>query len=157
MQSWKAFEAAAPDYANAAHRLFVGSDGAAIGFLATASPDGTPHIAPVCPIFAGDDLYLSAVTHTPKVRDLRDNPSFALHSFLGPDDEEVQLIGLASEVTAETERNAVHDAIQFGSFDKTHPVFRLSIRAALWVYWENAGKPDTRAVRKRWGPSASAI
>jgi hypothetical protein len=44
----------------------------------------------------------------------------------------------------------VHDAIPFPSFQRTDPIFRLSVERALWVYWERAGQPDTRAVRRRW-------
>ncbi len=157
MRSWDAFEAAAPEFAGAARRVFVGSDGVAIGFLATASRTGTPHLAPVCPIFAGTDLYLSAAAKTPKVRDLRANPVYLLHAFLGPGDEEFQLRGTAIEVTFASEREMVHGAIRFGSFDATHPVFRLCIDGALWVYWENVGQPDTRAVRKRWPHSTGTV
>ena len=157
MQSWGDFESAAPEFATAARRLLIGPDGAAIGFLATASQDGTPHMPPVCPIFAGINLYLSAASRTPKVRDLRANPRYSLHAFLGPKDEELQLLGSSYEVISETERDAVRKAIRFGSFDVEHPIFRLSILGAVWVYWERVGQPDTRAVRKRWQSEASAI
>ena len=157
MQSWGDFESAAPEFATAARRLLIGPDDVAIGFLATASQGGTPHMAPVCPIFAGTNLYLSAASRTPKVRDLRANPRYSLHAFLGPNDEELQLLGSSYEVISETERDAVHKAIRFGSFDVEHPIFRLSIHAAVWVYWEKAGQPDTRAVRKRWQSRTRAI
>lgn len=157
MRSWSEFESAAPEFAAAARSLFVGSDGVAIGFLATASLLGAPHLAPVCPIVSGTDLYLSAATGTPKVRDLRDNPAYALHSFLGASDEEFQLHGYATEVTSPTECKAVHEAIRFGSFDVNHPIFRLSIYRALWVYWEKPGQPDTKAIRKRWAYDSSAV
>jgi len=157
LQSWGEFESAAPDFAIAARRLLIGPDGVAIGFLATASQGGAPHMAPVCPIFAGTNLYLSAASKTPKVRDLRANPRYSLHAFLAPNDEEFQLLGFSYEVTSATERNTVHEAIRFGSFDVEHPIFRLSIHGALWVYWEKAGQPDTRAVRKRWQSEVSAV
>ena len=157
MQSWGDFESAAPEFATAARRLLIGPDGVAIGFLATASRGGTPHMAPVCPIFSGTNLYLSAASRTPKVRDLRANPRYSLHAFLGPNDEELQLLGSSYEVISETERDTVHKAIRFGSFDIEHPIFRLSIHAAVWVYWERVGQPDTRAVRKRWQSEASTI
>ncbi len=157
MRSWSEFESAAPELASAARRLFIGSDGVAIGFLATASRMGSPHLAPVCPVFAGTNLYLSAATRTPKVQDLRDNPVYSLHAFLGSSDEEFQLHGSAAEVTSTTEREAVHKAIGFGSMDANHPVFRLSIGSALWVYWEKAGQPDAKAVRKRWSHDTSAF
>ena len=56
----------------------------------------------------------------------------------------------ATEVHEEAERAALHDVIRFGSFDLSHPIFRLDLSGALWVYWENVGQPSTRAVRRRW-------
>jgi hypothetical protein len=156
MASWNEFERAAPEFASAGRRLLVGSDGVAIGFLATVSASGTPHLAPVCPVFCGDHLYLSAGTRTPKARDLRANSCFTLHAFLGEKDEEFQISGPTSEVTDPAERTAVHEAIPFTSFQKDDPIFRLSIERSLWVYWERVGHPDTRAVRKRW-PSHEAV
>ena len=38
------------------------------------------------------------------------------------------------------------------AFKTTDPIFRLSVERALWVYWERAGQPDTKAVRRRWPP-----
>ena len=79
MSSWADFERAASEFASAGRRLLVGSDGTAIAFLATvATAPPRPHLCPVCPIFCGDHLYLSAATKT-KVRDLRDNGQYVLH------------------------------------------------------------------------------
>jgi hypothetical protein len=155
MTSWSEFERAAPDFAEAARRLFVGADGIAIGFLATVGPPAIPRIAPVCPIFCGDDLYLSAGIQTPKVADLRRNDAYALHAFLGDNDEELQLSGRATEVLDSTERSGVHEAIPFAASSHADPIFRLSIEWALWVYWERVGRPDTKAIRRRWpaGPT----
>jgi hypothetical protein len=148
--SFAAFASAAPAFAAAARRLFVGADGVAIGFLATVSAAARPHLAPVCPVFCGDDLYLVAAAHSPKTADLRADGAFALHAFLGANDEEFQLAGRAREVTAAEERAAVHAAIPFASFRRDDPIFRLGVERALWVYWERAGQPDTKAVRRRW-------
>lgn len=150
MANWAAFEAAAPDFAAAARRLLVGADGVAIGFLATVSRQARPHLSPVCPIFCGDELYLSAGAHTGKVTDLRANGAYVLHAFLGANDEELQIAGQATEVLSEPERTAVHAAIRFASFNRSDPIFRFTIERALWVYWERVGQPDTRAIRKRW-------
>ena len=150
MASWAEFERAAPDLAAAARRLMVGDDGVAIAFCATASDEGVPHVSPVCPIFCGDALHLSASAATPKVRDLRANGRFVLHAFLGAQDEELQLAGVAVEVTSDVERASVHDAIPFPAFERRDPIFRLSINRALRVRWENVGQPDTRPVRQRW-------
>ena len=61
MSSWGEFDAAAPDFAAAGQRLFRQAESAAwIAMMATVSRDGTPRMAPVCPILAADALYISA-------------------------------------------------------------------------------------------------
>ena len=150
MASWVEFERLAPDFAEAARRLLIGSDEVAIAFLATVTKANAPRLAPVCPIFCGDDVYLSAGARTPKVRDLRAKKAYAIHAFLGKNDEELQFSGASSEVTDARERAAVHEAIAFAAFDKRDPIFRLVVERALWVYWERVGQPNTKAIRKRW-------
>ena len=107
----------------------------------------------MCPVFCGDGLYLCATARSPKVRDLREAGSYALHAFLGDDDEEFQVAGDAREVDSASERGAVHEAIPFPAFDRDDPLFRLSIGRALWVCWERAGEADTRAIRRSWTAS----
>jgi hypothetical protein len=149
--SWAAFAAEAPDFAGALHRrLHAGIDGVPIAYLATVGIDGAPHLCPVCPIFREPGLYLCASRRSPKTRDLRGTGVYVLHAFLGENDEEVQVAGRAREVLDAGERAAVHGAIRFASFDCADPIFELAIARASWVHWENAGKPDTRPVRRRW-------
>jgi hypothetical protein len=148
--TWAEFEATASELAAAGRRLLVGADGVAIGFLATASAAGRPHLAPVCPIFCGERLYLSVGAHTPKRRDLADPAGYVLHAFLGKNDEEFQIAGRAREVGDEGERSAVHEAIPFPAFQQDDPIFELGIELCLWCWWENVGRPDTRPVRRRW-------
>ena len=156
MSSWTEFARQAPDFAEAGRRRLVGADGVAIGFLATVSARGKPRLAPVCPIFCEDYLYLSAGGHTPKVGDLRARGAFVLHAFLGANDEEFQVSGNATEVIESTERSAVHRAIPFKAFDRVDPIFRLTIDRVLWVYWERVGEPGTKPIRRRWNATASA-
>jgi hypothetical protein len=150
MTSWAEFEASAPDFGEAGRRLFAGTDGLPIGFLATVTSDGRPHISPVCPIFCADDLYVCAAERTPKIEDLRASGDYALHAFLADGDEEFQVAGRATQIADHTERSAVHEAIPFQAFNRQDPIFRLSIDRALWVHWERVGQPDTEAIRKRW-------
>ena len=150
MASWAAFEASAADFARAGRRLLVGADGVAIAFLATVSGRGRPHLAPVCPIFCGDDLVLSVGARTPKRGDLSERGAYVLHAFLGKDDEEFQIAGDAHEVSDSGERAAVHGAIPFAAFNREDPIFRLEIERCLWCLWENVGQPNTRPIRRRW-------
>ncbi len=156
MNSWAAFSEAAPHLAEAGKRLLVGEDGVAIAFLGTAQASGALHLAPVCPIFCGQGLYLSAAAHSPKVRDLRRDGRYALHAFLGENDEEFQLRGQARETVDPGERARVHEAIPFPSFDPEDPIFEFGIETVLWAHWERVGQPDTRAVRRRWPPLPTA-
>lgn len=150
MTSWSGFAAAAPEFAEAGRRLLVGEDGVSIGFFASVDSALRPHLSPVCPIFCGDDLFLSAAARTPKARDLRERQSYVLHAFLGANDEEFQVAGAAREELSPDRRSAVHEAIPFPAFDKADPIFRLSIERSLWVYWENVGTPKTRPIRRAW-------
>ena len=76
--------------------------------------------------------------------------TYALHAFLGQNDEEFQIRGSVQEVTNPPERWAVHEAIPFPSFDADDPIFRLDVRGCLWVSWERVGEPGTKALRRRW-------
>jgi hypothetical protein len=150
MARWAEFASDAPAIASAGARRLVGADGIAIGFLATVSARGGPRLAPVCPIFCGDELYVSTASRSPKVEDLRRRRQYALHAFLGENDEEFQMSGRAIEVTEDAERAAVHAAIPFRSFSAADPLFRLAIDRVVWVYWERVGEPDTYAMRRSW-------
>lgn len=156
MASWSDFEKAVSDFATAGRRLLTGPDRVAIGFLASVSRSGSPHLSPVCPIFCGAHLYLSAGAHTPKAADLRASGAYVLHAFLAANDEEFQVAGRALEVHDPAERAAVHAAIPFAAFKRTDPIFRLSVERVLWVYWERVGQPDTRAVRRHWSLARGA-
>jgi hypothetical protein len=152
LASWERFAREAPKIAAAGERLLVGSDGVAIGFLASGGASA-PHLSPVCPVFCDGDVFVIAPAHTPKARDLREHGGYVLHAFLGASDEEFQIAGRAAEVSGEAERARVHSAVRFASFGRADPIFRLGVARALWVFWERAGRPDTRAVRKRWRAS----
>ena len=151
MASWSQFENAAPAFGAAGRRLLLGSDGAvSIGFLASVAASGRPHLAPVCPIFCGDDVFLSAGAHTPKATDLRETRHYVLHAFLAANDEEFQVAGRAAEVLDGDERADVHAAIPFKAFSRSDPIFRLAIERSLWAHWERVGQPDTKVIMRRW-------
>ncbi len=149
MASWGDFEEATPELAASGRRLFAGDDDNAIAFLATVARDGSPRLAPVCPIFCDRHVYLSVGIETPKKFDLLNDGRYVLHAFLGRSDEEFQIAGRAVLEASAEECDRVQSAIRF-VFKKEDPLFRLEIDRCLWGYWENAGKPNTRPVRRRW-------
>jgi hypothetical protein len=146
MPSWGEFVDAAPDLARAGEKLFRRFE---VAYLATVRRDGTPRMAPVCPILTEGTLYLSVGRSTPKRLDLLRTGHYALHACLGESDEEFQIWGRATLIDDAAERNRVHEAIRF-QFEREDPVFRLDVERCLWGYWENVGKPGTRPVRSRW-------
>ena len=150
LSSWQDLETGDPDLAAAGRFLLCPEGEVAIGFLATVSVASAPHLAPVCPIFCGDWLYLSVGIGTPKRRDLDRNGRYVLHAFLGPGDREFQVAGRAERIDDASQRAQVQNAIRFGAFGRDDPIYRLWIARALHVYWENPGQPGTRPVRRRY-------
>jgi hypothetical protein len=149
MMSWKEFEAAAPEFARAGRRLLVQDDGVAMAFITTVSRRGDPRMAPFCPIFSGDDIYVSAGSKTSKRYDLQNDGRYVMHALLGPSDEEFQLAGRGVLVGDDAERAQVHADIPF-QFGPDDPVFRLGIERSLWGHWEKVGQPGTYPVRRRY-------
>jgi len=52
-----------------------------LGYLATLRPDGSPRIHPITVTVDDTGIYVYAVGSTPKGRDLRRDPRYALHAF----------------------------------------------------------------------------
>ena len=149
MHRWAEFAREAPEFAGAGERLLRPDGGVMIGFLATVGADGTPHIAPVCPIAAEGALYLSAGAGTPKIRDLVERRRYVLHAFLGEGDEEFQITGDATLIEHADERARVHAAITF-QYGAEDPIFRLDVERCLWAHWVKPGQPGTYPVKRRW-------
>jgi len=144
---WQAFAAAAPDFAAAGTRLLHRNSDIAIGFLATVWR--ALHLAPVCPIFCNGAIYLSVGAATPKRRDLDRDGRYVLHALLGESDEEFRIAGRARRIDDPAQRQRVQAAIRF-QYGAGDPIYRLDVHAAMWGYWENAGKPRTRPIRRHW-------
>jgi PPOX class probable F420-dependent enzyme len=133
----------------AAARSFV--LGARVGHLATAAPDGAPHVVPVCFALAGGRVYI-ALDEKPKsvpprelrrVRNLLENPRVQL--VVDRYDEDwrrlgfVQLSGTASLIEGGEEHAAAVAALrdkypQYRSMSlESRPVIRIEVaRATAW-------------------------
>ncbi|MBI3648058.1 MAG: pyridoxamine 5'-phosphate oxidase family protein [Actinobacteria bacterium] len=53
-------------------------DAQRVARMATVSPDGTPHVAPICPVLDGDRIVVASGTASAKVRNLRRQPRLAI-------------------------------------------------------------------------------
>ena len=140
LPDWRGFARQRPDLAELGKRLLWGDGDGRVAWLAT-SGSSAPRIAPVCPIFATDGLYVLATADSPKARDLSDNGRYALHAQLGEGDLEFQIGGRAREIADPQAREPVMTAIPFEHYDPGDRLFELHIQRALSVSWERPGKP----------------
>lgn len=108
--SWAAFEAGDPSLAAAARRLLRRGD-IDEGFLATVRGDAPPRIHPVYVQVADGRLWTVVLAGSGKLRDLREDGRFALHTHQDPAaPHELLLRGRA----VEQERGAAFDAVAAG-------------------------------------------
>ena len=144
MSTWAEFEQAEPEMAAIGRQLV---EKIPIMYLATVRKDGAPRVHPVCPIWAGDRVYVAVAPVSPKRWDLRRDGRYALHAMPGKQDAEFYVTGRARLVPEADDRRAAGHTV--------HPaddVFELGIEQAMTAYWENWAQPDTYPVRRWWPP-----
>jgi hypothetical protein len=99
----------------------------------------------------GGRLYVIIPRVSPKVRDLRGDPRFMLHTYPDDRDPEFSFRGRARFVTDRDERQAVDDACTFAAGVRDDDeVFELGIERADATTWENWAQADTYPVRRSW-------
>ena len=156
MATWALFAQAAPEMATLGLKLLKKFPGEElrpeIAYLATVQEDGSPQLHPVCPVIAGEHLYVAIGPTSPKLRDLRGDGRYMIHALPGTDDAEFSVRGRATEANdPATRAEVVAAAAACGlNIKEREIVFRFDIERADTTYWENVGQPDTRPVRKRW-------
>ena len=146
--SWAEFERSAAEFGAAGRRRLIGSDGVAIGFLASVSPRGGLHVSPVFRSSA-ETRSTSALERT---REGRGPPRDAhLRPARVPqrNDEEFQVAGSATEVADEPERAAVHAAIPSRRSSARIDLPSRRRARVLGVLGER-GSPDTKPIARRW-------
>ena len=130
MAGWDDFERDASEVATAVRAAFARH---VHHMLATVRADGAPRISGTEVIWARGELWLGSMCESPKARDLRRDPRYALHS--GSDDPpnwegDAKVAGTADEVTDPE----VFAAVQ-GTLDPQPParfhLFRLHIDEAI--------------------------
>ncbi len=151
MGSWAEFEREAPEIADAGTRLLAGNE---VAFLATVSASGRPRLHPFCPAVIGGRLWAFVIEESPKRRDLDENGYFAIHAFLGPEDEEFYVAGVAVRVQDPELREVVVAAMPYDDADARHLLYEFRLERVLWTTWENFQKPWMRPVHRVWRPSS---
>jgi Pyridoxamine 5'-phosphate oxidase len=139
--TWAEFEAGAPELARLAARRLQ----AAVAYLATVGAGGWPRVHPVSPIVRRGRLLVFMEPTSPKGRDLRRNPRYALHT--GVEDAR----GGGGEVAIRGTARALEDpAIRTMAAGPTTRdrwlLFELLVGRVLVTTYPEGGDP----VRRRW-------
>ena len=156
MATWAEFERCEPTMA-ALGRKLISNEKYQIAYLATARKDGAPRVHPVCPVIAGEHIYLAIGPQSPKLHDLRRDGRYMLHAMPGKDDAEFNIRGRAAEANDDTTHAEVERAASLVGLNvnSAEVLFRLNIEQAATTYWEHVGQPDTRPIRRRWPAKSS--
>ena len=167
MATWAEFETAAPELAAAAAQRWPGIVALdrgepimqpvfEVAYLATIRPDGRPRLHPFCPVLAGGRLFAAIPPASPKGHDLRRDPRCAIHALPGPEDDELCVLALATEVGDDATRTMVADVVtrsDVGGMIATvtdHPLFEFAIEQVDVARWVNVGQRGTYPERFRW-------
>lgn len=142
--SWGEFAQAEPELA----RFGAGRLTAAPAYLATIRSSGTPRVHPVTPIFTADGLFLFMEPTSPKVIDLRERGSFALHNGV-PDNAgsggEFYLAGVGFPVDDPDVRAEVAGSASYDPAGR-YVLFELAVSEARCNGYGDVTLPSTR----RW-------
>jgi len=146
MASWLRFETEVPNLASFGRARLRQR----ITYIATIRSDGSPRVHPVSPFFASAHLLVYMEPTSPKTRDLRHDPRYALHC--GTEDNsgglgEFLVRGRAFEVRDEAVRR---EAFEAANGDGHHPkdryiLFVLAVDEVFSTVYEE-GLP----IRTRW-------
>ncbi len=146
---WAAFEADAPELAEAGRRLLF-RWGPGLAYLATVRPDGAPRIHPVCSTIVDDGLWV-VVGPSPKRGDLVRDGRYALHTFPEREvDDEFSVAGRAERNEDPSTRDAVEADFQARDVNtgESDVLFELLIERALHAAY--GPRPSWPPTYTRW-------
>lgn len=113
-------------------------------WLATARPDGRPHVTPVWGVWVDGALYFDGLPTTRWARNLAANPTLSVH--LDDAEDVVILEGEAEDLTTDADLGARIVAAWEAKYGRLHPdpagsgIFRLRPRTAR--AWSNSSLHD---------------
>ena len=123
MTTWGEFAEAAPELAAFGEERFREAE---VAYVATVRADGSPRVHPVTPVLCDGRLYLFMDEGSPKGRDLRREPRYAMHSLVTDQDGnpgEFHVKGLGQAVEDPVVRARVAEAAPYETMER-------------WIAWE---------------------
>lgn len=141
--SWGDLAAADPELAAFAEERLR----AAPAFLATVDGDGAPRVHPVTPIFGGGRLFVFMEPTSPKGRDLRERPPYALHNGVADDagsGGEVFVRGTGHADDDPVSRAVAAEAAGYRPADR-YVLFELRVATVVITTYDGG-----RSMRRRW-------
>ena len=171
MVSWEVVLQVAPDVAAVATLLWPGittldregrppPGGAcfSVAYLATVRRDGSPRLHPFCPVIARGRLFAAIPLSSPKGWDLRRDGRCAIHAMPGPDDDELSVRAIATEVGDDAIRALVRTVVSRSGVSgmlntvTNDPLFEFDVMQVDVARWLDIGQANTRPVRSRYTP-----
>jgi hypothetical protein len=143
MATWSEFAAAAPALAAYGEARF---NRARVAFIGTLGEDGSPNVNPVVPVICEGRLLLFIEPTSPKVKHLRHDGRYAMHSLIDHPSGvggEFSLKGTARAIDDPVMREQAIDASCFTPTDE-YVLFELSIDAALSRDYEEGALHQNR-------------
>lgn len=114
--------------------------------MATISPTGDPHVAPVHPDWEGDTLWVATAVTSVKVRNIAANPKVALHWQVDASGDSVALWGTASVHADRATKQRLWNGVFTYDLDAFIPGGPASDRAAFVAI-----EPERALVQKNYG------
>ncbi|HEY7268862.1 MAG TPA: pyridoxamine 5'-phosphate oxidase family protein [Dehalococcoidia bacterium] len=148
MLTWREFEQARPDLAQAGRDIFYQVGAVGLGFLSTVRKDGGPRVHPMCPLIH-DGRLLAFLIPSPKANDLIRDPRYAMHTFPCDTNEDAFYVTGAATLVRDAALRAAADA-QFWTerpfprdpnFDEQR-LFEFLIETAMLTRTSGHGDPS---------------
>jgi hypothetical protein len=132
--SWNEFEWDSPELAALDYQKLNRK----IAYLATLKKDGSPRLHPVKPFIGNHRLFIFTEPSSPKIRDLRRNRCYALHSAMGGEGPliEVLVSGDATEISDPVERTLAKSIAALPVVSDSYVMFEFKVYQMLVVEYD---------------------
>ena len=147
--SWKEFAHQAPELASLGFERF----NRRIVYLATIKKDGSPRLHPVTPSIGEGRLFMFTEPSSPKIRDLRRDPRYAMHCAVGGGAPlfEYLISGSAELITDPELREKMAAIMNAPVVDESYALFEFQVERVLVVDYDQ----DKNRLISRWSRAVS--